>query len=241
MPTSQKTVTSVKELLADPPLVHGPEGDNDLITHGLLQGALEFIETQTGAELRSLETGSGLSTIIFAIGGGAHHCVVPNQPEVDRIVAYCGERGISTENISFHVEPSERVLPNLDTGPLDLVLIDGSHSFPQVFIDWFYIQSALKIGGTVIIDDVPVWTGRVLRDFLQAEPEWEITHRWGGRTVAFKKIAEVYPDKLWVEQQYVWHRSRPRVMGRARMAWGMIRGGEWKLLLNSVAGLFKRP
>jgi Methyltransferase domain len=240
MPTAAKPVKTVKDLLADPPLVHGPEGDNDLITHGLLTNALEWIQTQTGPDLRSLETGSGLSTIIFAIGGGDHHCIVPNQPEVDRIREYCAERGIATGNLQFHVEPSEKVLPTLDAGPLDLVLIDGSHSFPQVFIDWFYIQSQLKIGGTVIIDDVHVWTGRILRDFLEAEPEWEITNRWSGRTVAFKKIAEVDPDKLWIDQPYVWHRSRPRLMGRARMAIGMIRGGEWKTLVSSLVNLVRR-
>jgi Methyltransferase domain len=225
MATAPTPIVSLKELLADPPLVHGPEGSNELVTHGLLPGALAWIELNVGPGTRSLETGSGLSTIIFAIGGGEHHCIVPSQPEVDRLISYCAAHQISTENIHFHVEPSERALPGLDTGPLDIVLIDGSHSFPQVFIDWFYIQSALKVGGTVVVDDVHVWTGRILRDFLIAEPEWEQTNHWWGRTVTFRKIAEVDTDKPWLDQPYVWQRSRSSVL-RARIAWGMLREGE---------------
>jgi hypothetical protein len=48
----------------------------------------------------------------------------------------------------------------------------SSHSFPQVFIEWFYTASALKVGGHLLVDDVHVWTGHVLRDFLLDEPEW---------------------------------------------------------------------
>jgi hypothetical protein len=235
--TRPTAVRSLAGLLADPPLVHGPEGGNDLVTHGLLPGALEWIEGNVGPDVYSLETGSGLSTIMFAIGGGEHHCIVPNQPEVDRLLAYCAEREISTDNVRFHVQPSERVLPALDVGPLDVVLIDGSHSFPQVFIDWFYVQSALRVGGTLILDDVHVWTGRVLRDFLRAEPEWEQTNHWWGRTVTFRKVAEVDPDKLWLDQLFVWKRSRPSVVGRARMAWGMLREGELGEVLTRVKAL----
>ena len=50
--------------------------------------------------------------------------------------------------------------PTLELDALDLVLIDGSHSFPQVFIDWYYTQSALKVGGALLVDDVHIWTGK---------------------------------------------------------------------------------
>lgn len=238
--TGTAAVSALKDLLADPPLVHGPEGSNEIVTHGLLPGPLAWIESNVASDSRSLETGSGLSTIMFAIGGGEHHCVVPNQPEVDRLLTYCTERGISTAGVRFHVEPSERALPALVLGRLDVVLIDGSHSFPQVFIDWFYVQSALSVGGTLIVDDVHLWTGRVLRDFLRAEPEWEQTNHWWGRTVAFRKVAEVDPDKLWLDQPYVWKRSRPGVIGRTRVAWGMLREGDFREVAARTRALVSR-
>ncbi len=102
------------------------------------------------------------------------------------------------------------MLPALDLGELDLVLIDGSHSFPQVFIDWFYVQEALKVGGAVIVDDVHVWTGRVLRDFLEAEPEWSLERRFQGRTVAIRKVARTNPTKIGSSSRTSRARRAPR-------------------------------
>jgi predicted O-methyltransferase YrrM len=222
------TATSVREVLADPPLVHEWMSTDGLMTHGLLPEALAFIERTVSPGQRTLETGSGLSTIAFALRGANHICVVPDDAETDRIRRYCEQHGIDATRITFHVAPSERALPSLELEPLDLILIDGSHSFPHVFIDWFYTQQALKVGGTLIVDDVHIWTGRVLRDFLSAEPEWELTNRWAGRTVAFRKIRETNPAKDWADQPLVWRRTRPETLGRVRMLAGLARAGDFK-------------
>ena len=155
-------------------------------------------------------------------------CVTPDAGEADRIRQYCGDHAIDTGLLTFHHEPSERALLTLDLEPLDLVLIDGSHSFPQVFMDWFFTQHALRVGGTVVVDDVHIWTGRVLRDFLRAEPEWEFVERWAGRTVAFRKVADYNDAKDWDDQAYIWRRTRPETLGRARMAAGLLCGGQFK-------------
>jgi hypothetical protein len=120
------------------------------------------------------------------------------------------------------------------------VLVDGSHSFPQAFIDWFYTQQALRVGGVMVIDDVHVWTGRVLRDFLAAEPEWRVEQRWHGRTVAVRKLAETDPDKIWDQQAYVTRRTQARTLGRARMAVEMVRGGELRELGALARGMVSR-
>ena len=231
---ASSTISTLQGVLADPPLVHGPRSGGDLITHGLLQPALEWLEQHVDNHHRTLETGSGLSTLIFALRGAEHRCIVPNAPEVERLRDYCAKNGIELGRVTFDLAPSERVLPGLDTGPLDVVLIDGSHSFPQVFIDWFYTQTSLQVGGTLIVDDVHVWSGRLLRDFLAAEPEWELTNQWWGRTVAFRKASEVDPDKLWTDQPYVWRRSRPTLMRRALMAYRMVRQGNQQEVLRRL-------
>ena len=235
--TQSGRATTLRDLLADPPLVHGPEGGNDLSTHGLLPGVREFLEQHVPPGHRTLETGCGLSTILFALRGAEHTCIVPNPPEVDRVRTWCEGHGVDHTSLTFHTEPSERVLPTTALGELDLVLIDGSHSFPQVFIDWFYTQAALKVGGTLIVDDVHVWTGRVLRGFLEAEPEWELVKRFQGRTVAFRKIAETDPDKIWFEQPYVERRTRAKIVGRARMAADLVREGELGELTKRLRAL----
>ena len=57
-------VTSVPELLVEPPLIHEWMSEDGLSTHGLLPKALAYIERVVQPGQRTLETGSGLSTII---------------------------------------------------------------------------------------------------------------------------------------------------------------------------------
>jgi hypothetical protein len=235
--TQSGRVATVRDLLADPPLLHGPAGTDELLTHGLLPVVLEFIEQQVQPGHRTLETGCGLSTILFALRGAEHTCIVPDPVEVERVRAWCDGHGIDHSALTFRVETSERVLPGADLGALDLVLIDGSHSFPQVFLDWFYTQEALRVGGILVVDDVHVWTGRVLRDFLAAEPEWELVERFQGRTVAFRKVAATDPDKIWFEQPYVARRTNAKILGRARMAAALVREGEFSELARRLRAL----
>lgn len=218
-------MTFVDRLLADPPLIHGDDRAAT-ITHGLQPDVLRFLETQAQAGLRTVETGSGLSTIVLAQGGAEHICVVPSRAETERIRAYCERLGIATDRLVFHTAPSEHVLPKLELGALDLVLIDGSHSFPQPFVDWLYTATALRIGGLVIVDDTHIWTGRVLRDFLRAEPEWELVEDWLGRTAAFRKTAEGDPDRVWIDQPFVARRSQTGRTAALRLAATLIRRGE---------------
>lgn len=227
-PMRDARFTSVRELLAEPPLIHEWMSQDGLMTHGLLPEALAYLERVVQPGQRTLETGSGLSTIVFAMRGAHHTCVTPDAREADRIRQYCSDHRIDTSLLTFHHQPSERVLPTLDLEPLDLVLIDGSHSFPQVFLDWFFTQHALRVGGTVVVDDVHIWTGRVLRDFLCAEPEWDLVERWAGRTVAIRKLADYNDAKDWDDQAFVWRRTRPETLGRARMASGLLRAGQFK-------------
>jgi predicted O-methyltransferase YrrM len=219
----------VDQLIADAPPLHGD------ITHGLLAEALSLISGTVGSGDRTLETGSGYSTITFAMTGAEHTCVVPAPAEVAAIRSYCEREGISLERVTFEVEPSERVLPVRDLGPLDFVLIDGSHSFPQVFIDWFYVAGALKPGGTLVVDDIHVWTGRVLRDFLRAEPGWEPVTELRGRTAVFRKTAESDLDRVWDEQPLVRDRTRfGSISNKARQALSMVRHGQARTLLAEL-------
>lgn len=233
-------VITVDRLLAEQPSIHGEAGGPGTLTHGLTPGALRFIEQTVRPGDRTLETGAGYSTIVFAAAGAAHTCVVPAPAEVERIEAYLASAGISTETLTFRVEPSERVLPTLGPEPLAVALIDGSHSFPQVFIDWFYIADKLEVGGHLIVDDVHVWTGQVLRGFLHAEPEWTRIAEYGGRTSVFRKDAEIDPDRVWTEQPYVMRRSRPSILGRGRMAVSMLRNGQSRELGRLAADMTRR-
>lgn len=218
-------------VLADPPALHGAT------TYSLVPGALRWIDSLP-RPLRTLETGCGLSTIVFALRGDDHVCITPDGSEPDAVQRYCTAQGIDLGRVTFQVQPSELVLPTLDIAPRDLVLIDGSHAFPQVFIDYFYAARRLAVGGTLIIDDVHLWTGNVLRGFLHSEPEWELATEWDGRTAAFRKVAELtYRD--WFEQPFVLGRSTPW-RARARMTASMVRNRDFATLEQYARGLAQR-
>jgi predicted O-methyltransferase YrrM len=217
---------TLESVLADPPAVHDDGRHGQVVTFGLAEEVLRWLLDVLPADSRTLETGAGLSTLTFALAGAEHVCITPAANEPERLRAYAGARGIALDRVRFETAPSERVLPGLDPGPLDLVLIDGSHSFPQPFIDWHYSHPHVKVGGHVVVDDTQVWTGRVLRDFLRAEPEWDVAHEWFGRAVAFRKVAATDADKLWLDQPLVAARSVTGNRLRVRAAVDMIRAGE---------------
>ena len=224
---------TLDDVLADPPLVHYDELNDELRTFGLGEEPMRWLAANVRAEHRTLETGSGMSTIVFAIAGSEHTVVVPNQGEEDRLREYCAGKGIDMGRVRFVIEPAERALPGMDTGPLDVVLIDGSHSFPHVFIDWYYTSHALREGGVAIVDDTQVWTGGTLREFLETEPGWDREQFWSERTALFRKGPDADPDRLWLHQPYVAQRSTPPT--RAQRIVQMARSGEWRTLAEKAA------
>jgi predicted O-methyltransferase YrrM len=218
-------------LLDDPPALHGET------TYTLVTAALEWIDRMP-RPLRTLETGCGLSTIVFAIRGDEHVCITPSATEPEGVRRYCVEHDIDLSAMTFHVERSELLLPVLEASPRDLVLIDGSHAFPHVFIDYFYSAPLLSVGGLLIVDDVHLWTGKVLRDFLATEPEWEMENQWDGRTVAFRKRQEL-TSRDWFDQPFVMSRSTPW-RARARMTTSMMRHRDFETLERYVRSMLPR-
>jgi hypothetical protein len=230
----------VDELLANPPAVHGDEDAGQTReTHGLSTPALRFIAATVEPGDLTLETGAGYSTIVFTRVGAKHTAIIPNAFEGDRIREYCDANGIATRDLEFIFEPSERVLPGLEATPLDFVLIDGSHSFPHTFIDWFYTAHRLKVGGWMLIDDIHLWTGRELRDFLRKDPAWAMENEFLGRTALFRKVAATDPDVLWTDQPVVVKRSGLKTRARVHQVTSMLRHGqrdELRTLLKQTLG-----
>jgi hypothetical protein len=176
---------AMQRLLRDPPMLHRWEDCNPvdaaaaeegLVNWGTRESFLRLMLEMVTPESLTLETGSGLSTVCFAIIGSQHICVSPSQKEHNRIRRYCNEQHIPAERIRFISMPSEAALPSLDLGgrKLDFALIDGSHTFPAPFIDFHYVNVHLKIGGTIAIDDLDIPGVGILHKFLITDPTYEL-------------------------------------------------------------------
>jgi predicted O-methyltransferase YrrM len=176
---------NLDELLAAGPRFHTTwEGEPH--TWQLSREVLEVLDRELQPGMRTLETGEGLSTVLFAAHGCRHTCVTPNPDAVARIREFCEAHGIGLDSVVFDIRPSQAALPGLPGTELDVVLIDGGHGFPIPFIDFFYAGAALRIGGLLVVDDTQLWTGRMLREFLAADPAWELVQEMPRRAALFR-------------------------------------------------------
>jgi hypothetical protein len=194
----------VSRLLADPPVVHAMDFSDDPALGVWLsdRDCYEFLARQTGPRSQTLETGSGISTILLGAVGATHTCVTPSQEEADRIVEYCRDRGIGTDSITFAIGHSERVLPTLPASELDLVFIDGCHGFPTPILDWYYGAGRLRRGGHVVVDDLQLAPVQRLVSFLDVDPRWlpvARTEKWA----AWRRDSEGSLSEEWVFQPFL--------------------------------------
>ena len=193
------TVLALPEILTTPFRVHD---DAPCGLWSIDEATLEFLFDHVVPGAQTLETGAGMSTVLFALKRSRHTSIVPIAAEVARIREHCTRAGIPVEGIEFLVEASERALPALERRGLDLVLIDGRHGFPAPMIDWYYTASMLRVGGRLLLDDTQLWPVRLVRDLLRTEPEWRLEHELP-KTAVFVKLAEGSQNKNWTEQRYI--------------------------------------
>jgi predicted O-methyltransferase YrrM len=227
---------TLDEVLRDPPKVHEWGRPREFTYSGFSREFYARILDHIGPNSSTLETGAGISTVVFALRQARHTCVAPDGAELNRLKVYCAERGIASESVDFQVMRSDQFFLTWQPRPLDLVLIDGCHGFPAPFMDWFSTATSLRVGGLLIIDDTHLWTGSVLKEFLEIEDEWRLEPPHSAKTVVFRKVAEYVPWKEWYMQPYVAGRShvlRQR-QGRVRQALELARRGEYATLLRKV-------
>ena len=191
---------SLNELLTRTPRVHAGRS----ITWGIHHALARFLDDHVRPDFVTLETGSGLSTLVILRKGIARHiAVAPAPDEFDAIREFCGSNGISTAHLETVAARSEDYLPRAPLPMLNLVLVDGDHAFPLPFIDWYYTADHLAVGGVMVIDDIQLVTGRLLADFMDADPKWERVLYEPLRFAAFRKLSHPIHSGTWTDQPYV--------------------------------------
>ena len=216
--------------ISKPPLVHrGGTG-----VWALSPEPLEFIWENIEEGWDTVETGIGLSTVVFSLKRSNHFCITPNSDEVERLKKYCVEHSIPLDQVTFIVDGSQNVVHTLPLDEIDFALIDGGHGFPLPFIDWFYVASSLRVGGLLMIDDTQLWTGKVLKEFLQLEPGWRLEKNFS-RTTVFRLTAP-FSYSEWTDQRYVRIKSWwPTNKSKLDLAIHLFFKGDWPRLWAGVA------
>jgi hypothetical protein len=230
----------IQDILANPPIIHSNQGV-PYAGARMDDSTLLFLDRHLQPGMRTLETGSGLSTIVFANKGVRHTCIAPDAEQVALIQRYCAQQAIPTQDLEFVIETSEDALPRLPQQQVyDHALIDGRHGFPNPIIDWYYIARVLKIGGLVVIDDLHIWTCELLVNFLRAEPDWALVEETE-RVAVLRKQGNSTLSNEWKKQPYVRNRSRETsALAKIDYGMGLLIRGNFSLLRANIAARLRR-
>lgn len=138
----------------------------------------------------TLEVGMayGLSTLAICgaherRGEGSHVAIDPFQRSQWKGIGLLNiERAGLLDRLSFDEEPSYKALPaRLRDGlALDFAFIDGSHLFDNAFIDVFYVDKMLGVGGLMAIDDLWMPAVRRVVSFVLRNLDYELVPMAGG-------------------------------------------------------------
>jgi hypothetical protein len=182
---------------------------------------------------RTVETGSGHSTVALAALALHHTCITTDAESVELIKTYMGRIGLSLERITFIVEPSDAALPKLPLEELfDFAYVDGSHGYPMPALDWHYLDLRLKVGGTMGFDNTEIPAVHDHCEFLKKNQTYRLAKQlfkagWGNYGAAFfvKEKDEPRWDGL---QQYCRRRvSRNNAIDSLKTTISNISGKRW--------------
>jgi hypothetical protein len=191
-------------LLANPPPLH--ERGGHLISDWRIDDdTARQLYARIAPGMKTVETGAGLSTVIFAASGCDHTCVIPDAPLAERIKNYCRSAAIDCSNVRFTIAESCDVIHELEPAAYDLALIDGCRGFPSIFVDFCYAAKALKLGGILFLDDMHIFTCKLTADFMGQDAGWKILYGTD-RFVVGQKASDTI-DLEWVYQPFVAVRS----------------------------------
>jgi predicted O-methyltransferase YrrM len=191
----------VERLVTERPAFHSG-GGQDRIWNAQPR-TLELIARFARPGWRTLETGAGASTAVFAAAGARHVAISPAADEHRRIREWCEGAGIDCREVEFVEGFSDEVLPSLDqAGNLDMAFIDGGHSFPIPVVDWHYVARRLRVGGILLMDDIPIPAVAVVFRAMMDDPGWVLLELADHRAAVFRKSAERPEGDVWRAQAF---------------------------------------
>lgn len=199
MTSSPTKFTILEEIASSRPTFHHDAGREQVWSarHETLKCLAEVTQTDS----RTVETGVGASTVIFAAAGANHTAISPMPREHRMVEQYCREHGISTDRLEQIEGYSEEVLPSYyPETPFDVVFIDGKHSFPYPILDWHYLTNSLAVGGTLVLDDIRAPAVEMLCRIMLADAGWRLRSAPDGEAAVFTKGAVPPPGDPWQEQ-----------------------------------------
>jgi predicted O-methyltransferase YrrM len=162
-------------------------------------GTLRLLAKHLAPGVRTLEVGVGATTAVFAAAGATHTMISPAGDEVSAVLDWCAAHAIGTDRLTFAVGLSQEVLPRLRE-PVDLALIDGAHGFPVPVLDFAHVRPLVRVGGVLVLDDVPIPSVALVHSFLVSDPAWQRLAVVDQRAAAFRRLEADPEGDPWGDQ-----------------------------------------
>jgi hypothetical protein len=205
MEATKTPEAAARTLLADPPRLHdwGHGWEVGGLTHRIGERLIGELARYDAP--RVIETGAGASTLLFCcLEPEGVTSIAPDAALRDRMLAAAADREISTERLRFICDRSELALPKLaEAGDrYEAALIDGSHNWPAVFVDFCYINLMMPVGGTMFLDDVQLYSVAQLYNLLRKQEEFEYVGL-EDKMATFRKVLDHPWLPEWRSQPYI--------------------------------------
>jgi hypothetical protein len=196
---------NARALLADLPKLHYWGGAEQVGGLNAVIGERMIAEFERYEAPRVVETGAGATTLLFCcLEPASLTSIAPSAELHDRILAEAAERAIDVDPLCFLSERSEVALPRLasDGERFDVGLIDGSHNWPSVFVDFCFINMMMPAGGTLFVDDVHLYSVSQLYFLLRQQEEFEYISL-ESKLATFRKLVDRPFLPEWTGQPYI--------------------------------------
>jgi hypothetical protein len=160
-----------------------------------------------------IETGAGNSTITFLLSSAtAVTSIAPDPDLFQRIEEYCREHAVPIEKLRKVVGLSQWELPKIAgqaRGKVDFALLDGFHGWPIVFLDFYYLNHAVRRGGYLMLDDLQLYSVAELVRFLKEQPGYKEVLNLSNKAMVFRKDASAADIPDFGAQPYIKRQTRP--------------------------------
>jgi hypothetical protein len=202
-------LSPARALLADLPKLHFWGGEEQVGGLNSVIGERMISELARYDSPRVIETGAGATTLLFCcLDPGALVSVAPSAELRDRIFAEATKRKIAVTRLFFVCDRSELALPRIaaDRNRFHVGLIDGSHNWPSVFVDFCYINMMMPAGGTLFVDDIHLYSVSQLFHLLRQQEQFEFI-ALDNKMATFRKLVHHQFLPEWNREPYVAEKS----------------------------------
>lgn len=150
----------------------------------------------------TMETGTGLSTILFSHISMNHKVFALNDRNMTNVKT-C--KIFNSQNVEFIEGPTQKTLPFYNfSSKFSVVLLDGPHGYPFPELEYYYTYQHIENSGILIIDDIRIPTIHNLFSFLKEEDMFELLEVVGGNTAFFRRTSaplfNPYGDGWWLQK-----------------------------------------